>query len=390
MRILHSVDNFLMTSENWIYPQVVGVPGVESCVLCSRRENIAAFPIRRRDVIRAPEWPLSAEALRKRNTPWLSLGTRHAGDRIRRWQPSIVHAHFGMRAWQSLAIADMLNVPLVTSFYGFDAWRLPEDDPGWLTRYAELFDKGSLFLVEGPAMRDRLIHLGCPAEKIRIHRLGVDLRELTYRRKDFSGRIAVAMIGRFVEKKGLGDGLRACAEACARGLDVQVTVVGEAENDSAEGNAVRAELNSISDDPRLNGRVRFTGLLPLRHTRALLAEHDVYICPSKRAANGDAEGGSPVALTEAMAMGLYCVGTRHCDIPQLIIDGETGALCAERDVPSMANALSAIGSRPTESLDVTARARRHIERFFSLQSQLEGLKELYAALTADLKVCTTS
>jgi colanic acid/amylovoran biosynthesis glycosyltransferase len=117
----------------------------------------------------------------------------------------------------------------------------------------------------------------------------------------------------------------------------------------------------------------------LQQTRALLAEHDVYMCPSKRAANGDAEGGSPVALTEAMAMGLFCVGTRHCDIPQLIIDGETGALCAERDVPSMACALSAIGRRPAESVDVTVRARQHIERLFSLRLQLEGLGELYAA-----------
>jgi colanic acid/amylovoran biosynthesis glycosyltransferase len=378
MRVLHSVDNFLMVSENWIYPQVVGVPGVESCVLCSRRENVDAFPIQRRAVIRASEWPVSAQALRQRKR-WLLPGSGGVGDQIQRWNPSAVHAHFGMRAWQTLPIVDMLNVPLVTSFYGFDAWRLPEDDPSWLTRYAELFEKGSLFVVEGPAMRERLIHLGCRAEKIRIHRLGVDLRALPYRRKDFSRRLALAMIGRFVEKKGLADGLRACAEARSQGVDLQVTVIGESENGDAEGKQVRDELNAIASDPRLSGRVRFTGMLPLHHTRALLAEHDVYVCPSKRAANGDAEGGSPVALTEAMAMGLFCVGTRHCDIPQLIIDGETGALCAERDVASIASALGAIASRPTESVNVTVRARRHIERFFSLQLQLEGLRELYAA-----------
>jgi colanic acid/amylovoran biosynthesis glycosyltransferase len=267
----------------------------------------------------------------------------------------------------------------VTSFYGFDAWRLPEDDPSWLTRYAELFEKGSLFLVEGPAMQDRLIHLGCLVEKIRIHRLGVDLHALPYRRREFSRGLALAMIGRFVEKKGLDDGLRACVEARSRGVDLRVTVIGESENGDAEGKRVREELTALAGHPQLSGRVRFTGLLPLKHTRALLAEHDVYVCPSKRAANGDAEGGSPVALTEAMAMGLFCVGTRHCDIPQLIIDGQTGTLCAERDVASIASALGAIGSRPIESVDVTVRARQHIERCFSLQLQLEGLRELYAA-----------
>jgi colanic acid/amylovoran biosynthesis glycosyltransferase len=378
MRVLHSVDNFLMVSENWIYPQVVAVPGVDSCIVFSQRHNVDTFPMARRAAIRAPEWPLSAQVLRKRKR-WLTSGSGGVGGQIKRWNPSIVHAHFGMRAWQTLPIVDMLNVPFVASFYGFDAWRLPEDDPSWLTRYAELFEKGCLFPVEGPAMRDRLIHLGCPAEKIRIHRLGVDLHALPYRRRDFSRGLALAMIGRFVEKKGLDDGLRACAEARSHGVDLHVTVIGESVNGDAEGKHVRDELNAIARDPRLSGRVRFTGLLPLHQTRALLAEHDVYICPSKRAANGDAEGGSPVALTEAMAMGLFCVGTRHCDIPQLIIDRETGTLCAERDVPSMASALGAIAGSPTESVNVTVRARRHIEQFFSLQSQLEGLRDLYAA-----------
>src|SRR5690606_24335579 len=96
----------------------------------------------------------------------------------RLWPAMLLHAHFGTRAWQNLVFQRRLKIPLVTSFYGYDAWMVPERELVWRERYRELFSAGALFLVEGPAMRERLCALGCPEEKIRVHRLGVDLDAL--------------------------------------------------------------------------------------------------------------------------------------------------------------------------------------------------------------------
>jgi hypothetical protein len=50
----------------------------------------------------------------------------------------------------------------------------------------------------------------------------------------------------------------------------------------------------------------------------------VFLCPSRFGPGGDAEGGLPVELLEAMGMGLLCVGSRHCDIPEAIIAERPG------------------------------------------------------------------
>ena len=58
----------------------------------------------------------------------------------------------------------------------------------------------------------------------------------------------------------------------------------------------------------------------------MISRHNVLICPSKHAPDGDAEGGLPFVITEAMALGLLCIGSRHCDIPEAVIDQVTGYL----------------------------------------------------------------
>jgi colanic acid/amylovoran biosynthesis glycosyltransferase len=67
----------------------------------------------------------------------------------------------------------------------------------------------------------------------------------------------------------------------------------------------------------------------MQETRELFKQHNVFLCPSKHATDADAEGGSPVVLPEAMAAGLICVGTNHCDILEVIINDQTRFLNKE-------------------------------------------------------------
>ncbi len=381
--VLHSVTIYLNLTENWIEPQVFRVPGANGRILCDARANTTAFHAPHDAIIVDP--PVSEQ--RRHQYPWLARWAERRGInrfssewRLWRWQPRIVHGHFGPRAWAARHLARRLGAPLITSFYGYDAWMAPRVEPEWADRYKELFDVGALFLVEGPAMRDRLVALGCSADKVRVHRIGVDLGGLTFRPRAFGPAVTVAMIGRFVEKKGLADGLRACALARTQGLDVRVTIVGDASPTDAAGQAIGAELRTLAAAPELAGRVHFTGFISAQETKAVLATHDVFLCPSRHASNGDAEGGSPVALTEAMAMGVYCIGTRHCDIPEVIVDGRTGALREEGDVDGLAQALCAIPENSPAVVQMTHEGRRHVEERFAIDTQLAGLGALYRAL----------
>lgn len=145
MRVLHSVVTYLNVSENWIYPLIVQVPGVESSVLCSSVVNAESFPLNKiRLVVSPPPWtrslgvPRFFNALARR----IGCGGMAAALKLRAWSPQIVHAHFGTRGWESMTMKRWLKVPLVTSFYGYDAWLLPKSQPVWRERYHELFCRG--------------------------------------------------------------------------------------------------------------------------------------------------------------------------------------------------------------------------------------------------------
>jgi colanic acid/amylovoran biosynthesis glycosyltransferase len=386
LRVLHSVDTYLDLSTNWIYPQIVDVPDVESRVICGSVTNLRAFPIGRRElIVYSPPWNSTFGIPRLLNALGRRVGLGGVVSRLKMclWRPQIIHAHFGNCGVSCLPLGRLLKARLVTSFYGYDAWRLPQTEPVWLERYQQLFSTGNAFLVEGRAMRHRLIHLGCPAEKVRVHRIGVDIAAFPFIPKLISGPLQIIMVGRFVEKKGFADGLRACLLARSRGVDLRITVIGDASKGDNAGCQIKRELVKLASEPELSGRVDFTGFLPMDRTRETIRVHQIFLCPSKHASDGDAEGGSPVVLAEAMATGLLCIGTNHCDIPEVIVDGKTGYLCMEADTSKMAEVLCQLADKSTGAIALVEQGRKHIEEHFSLQTQLQKLGQIYASLASD-------
>lgn len=382
IRVLHSVGTFLNVSENWIYPTITRVPDVESRVMCSSVRNREVFPIANELFVDPPLWSRAFGIPRFFNAVGRRIGCGGALTRLRAraWRPNLLHGHFGTRGWECLRLKLQIRCPLVTSFYGYDAWLLPHNDTLWCERYRKLFAIGEAFLVEGPAMRRRLCELGCPEKKVIVQRIGVDLDSLSFEPRNFADGLNIIMVARFVEKKGFVDGLRACALARHLGVKLKVTIVGDASAEDAAGNKIKQELQELARGPELAGLVYFAGFLPLHKTRELMKEQNVFLCPSRHASNGDAEGGSPVALTEAMAAGLLCVGTRHCDIPEVILDGETGLLCEEGNSPSLASTLRRAGELGARATDITQTARRHVEKNFSLSGQMRKLRAVYEPL----------
>lgn len=387
LKVLHFLSTYLPVTENWIYPQIVGVSNVDTRVVCNSVANVETFFVDPdKIIISPPPWSLAFGLHRIVNSFAARLGRLDAlaEARLRWWRPGVLHAHFGPKGWESIALKKRLKIPLVTSFYGYDAWLLPKREPIWEERYKELFATGEMFLVEGSAMRDRLLGLGCPEGKVQIHRIGVDLTALPYERKSLSNGLKIVLVGRFTEKKGLVDGLLACAAARSRGMNMEITIVGDASASDGLGQEIKKQLYAVAQDVGLSGRVRFTGFLPPDKMRAIVSKHNIFLCPSKHSSDGDAEGGSPVALTEAMALGLLCLGSRHCDIPEVILDEKTGHLFREGDIDEIAGMLCRLNTAQARIADITNAGRTHVEENFSLSIQLSRLQQIYQS------VCTKS
>lgn len=380
LRVTHVVEKYLPYSQTWLHAQIACPPDVEASVVAFTTvdDGPAHFPVPRLTAL-------------SRTAPLRYLlyrGADHAGLRplgpalaraLAEGSPDVVHAHFGTTAWRCLPVVDAMDLPLVVSFYGYDMSELPASRPRWRRRYPELFARGDLFLCEGPAMADGLVRIGCPAAKIGVNPLGVDVARLPFTRRTLArgGTLQVLAVARFKEKKGLPDAIEAVVRASRRAR-VHLTIVGG----PAAGRHGRHETARIKNTVRrlrAGGCVTFAGVLRHEELNARAKDFHIMLQPSKRAASGDTEGGAPVALIEMAATGMAAVATRHADIPGVVIDGSSGFLADEGDVAALADHLVRLAEEPELVAAMGEAAARHVRRAFDQEACSRRLRRHYAA-----------
>jgi colanic acid/amylovoran biosynthesis glycosyltransferase len=380
--VLHCCERFVEVTENWIYHQVVGTQRFRPVVAAEARVNAEQFPFERvvfPDTSALAYRLLCVPVRRNRLAVPLQTLSRAYERPARGVRPAVLHAHFGTQAVHLLRLRRRLGVPLVTTFYGYDAGSIPAL-PGWREWYARLFVGGDRFLAEGGAFRQRLIDLGCPPEKVTVQHLGVDLTAIPFRlRRPARGEpLRVLMAASFREKKGHEYALRAFAEARRRfedgntGCGIELHLIGDG--------ALRPRIEELIRDLELGSAVTLLGAQPHAAFYEEALRCHVFLSPSVTAADGDTEGGAPVGLIEASATGMPVVASQHADIPEVVRQGETGWLAPERDVAALTAHLVALLQRPESWPEIGERGRRHIEAEYDLRIQARRLDTIYAEL----------
>jgi len=382
--VAHCCTPYLFATGSWIYSQLMHLAEHDPIVLTDRTENVDLFPFPSPSIYAYNELHPLRQALFCLRRGRLD-GGREAFFRsvLRRRRARLIHSHFGYVGWRMLEVKRRLGLPMVTSFYGADASRLPRD-PQWRSRYAQLFSHGELFLAEGEAMRRTLIELGCARERIVVQHLGVAMHELPFavRRLDPSGVVKILIAATFREKKGIPDALRAIELLGAHHRRLQVTLIGDSTGTPGDEEEKRTILDLVG---RLGGVVRWAGFQPYPIFRKSLLDHHVFLSPSRTARDGDTEGGAPVALIETQATGMPVVSTRHCDIPEVVLEGRTGYLSAEGDVEALAANLERLITSPSRVWEaMSVAARTHIEKNYNVRTQIARLEGLYERLVGAL------
>ncbi|NQZ78100.1 MAG: hypothetical protein HRT61_18645, partial [Ekhidna sp.] len=73
---------------------------------------------------------------------------------IKEFDPVIIHAHFGLIGILAKELMRDLEIPFVTSFYGYDAFQLPRQNPLYTDNLDALFEeRRAYFMVEGPHLK---------------------------------------------------------------------------------------------------------------------------------------------------------------------------------------------------------------------------------------------
>jgi glycosyltransferase involved in cell wall biosynthesis len=122
--------------------------------------------------------------------------------------------------------------------------------------------------------------------------------------------------------------------------------------------------------PRLPG-VRVLGAVPPQHVRALIADVDVAVLPSR-------SEGLPVFVLEAMAAGRPVVATDIGDLAELVGDG--GRVVPPGCVTSLASALSALLADPVSAADRGELGRRRVAQRYDVVDLDVDLRRLHRRL----------
>lgn len=379
--VLHCFGHYLPNTENWLYRLLKNQTQANRMVV-ARRYYPCDFYIAEVEYLRARfqrqtgHDTVVAKVQRflglqaSRYWPWFVQGIAR---QLRSRHVDIVHSHFAHYGWRYQSLADRLGARHFVSFYGCDYENIPYIQPKWRGRYRSLFERADAFICEGEHGASVLRGMGCPATKVLVSRLGVDSGSIPYfERNKKIFELNLVQVASFREKKGHLDTVRAFARALETCPNLTLTLIGSGEDAVILSiDAEIASLGIVAKVRKLPG-IDFSGL------HAALADYHVFIHPSCHTPDMDSEGGAPIVLLDAQATGLPVISTRHCDIPDEVVDSETGILCAEHDVIALADAIGVFYRMDgPEYREYSRRARRHVQDHYEISRNAGRLVEIY-------------
>ncbi|MCX5806893.1 MAG: glycosyltransferase [Proteobacteria bacterium] len=373
--VAHVNQIWFAPSETFIYNYIVGLRAFHSICLSWERDNQNLFPFIENDMYLlgrrrySPGWVFNSIYKRVRGIDY------YLKNILELRKARIIHAHFGPHGVYAIQAKKRLHVPIITSFYGYDLSKRSIIKE-WREGYTLLFEEGDLFLVEGPHMKSVLIGLGCKEDKIRIQRIALPLNKIKFvprKPKKPGDKIMLVFSGRFVEKKGLVNALRALKILSSRTYsNYQFTIIGDG--------PLRPEIENFLDTNNMRKYVRITGFLPYDRYIEEMQGGDIFVHPSITAADGDSEGGAPTVILEAQAMGMPVVSTFHGDIPNIVVPGKSALLSEEEDYEKLAENIAILLEHQDAWEQMGNTGRRHIESFHDLKTEITALENIYFGL----------
>jgi glycosyltransferase involved in cell wall biosynthesis len=175
------------------------------------------------------------------------------------------------------------------------------------------------------------------------------------------------------ETKGVMDIVHTASELKARNINVIFDIVGPWQEEDTRRSFEDAVVEAdVTDYIVMHGRVTGTEKWVLYRDAALFFFPSYY----------ESEN-FPLVLIEAMAFGLPVVATRWRGIPEMVVEGKTGALCDIRSPAQFADALDAIISDPDGYEVMSAAAYARYASKYTQQVFLGGMRKVFEAVIGE-------
>ena len=292
-------------------------------------------------------------------------------ERLRALDPVLMHAHFGPDGLRALPLARKLGLPLIITFHGSDATatdvrhvRAPFGHRRYLLQRSVVQSGGRLFIAVSEFIRRKLLEQHFPAEKIRVHYIGVDTKLFSPGRGE--QETTVLFVGRLANRKGAEFLIRAMEDVQKENRDAELVLIGDG--------PLRGELERRAK--RTLRRYRFLGTQSPQVVREWLDRAAVFCAPSITVRSGEAEAFGMV-FAEAQAMEKPVVSFATGGISEAVLHGETGFLAPDRDWRTLAQYLSLLLKNADLRRKFGVLGRQRVLRLFDLNTQTSALEKIY-------------
>jgi len=300
--------------------------------------------------------------------------------RLQRLGVQHVHAHFANQTADCAAIvASVAGLPFSLTAHAYDIYSTAPGLRNATLRW-KLEHAARVFAVSNFA-RD-LLRGELPAgerERVQTSYVGIPLALFRYvpPPADTDG-LRLLSIARFQEKKGLDTLLDACARLRDREVAFSLRIFGDG--------PLRPHLAAQCLRLALHDRVMLGEPIAQERVAEEMRAAHVFVLPCRRDRHGDMDG-IPTVFMEALATGRPVVSCAVSGIPELVRDGETGALVPPDDPDALADAIAWLARERAVREQLGRQGRALVEQQHDAERNarqlVTALAELHAVLARD-------
>lgn len=198
-------------------------------------------------------------------------------------------------------------------------------------------------------------------EKFSLCRLGINPELFSPRIQIVKTSLRIVTVGRLVAAKGQPLLLKTFAKLIEEYPDLELVIIGDGPE-----KPLLEELIALLN---IGDKVRLTGALTATEVISELQQADLFVLPCLTQ-------GLPVAIMEAMAMGIPVISSAVCGIPELIESDKNGILVPPADIYSLYIAVKRLIDDPELRRNLGAEGRRKIQEEFNLDINVEAFAEV--------------
>jgi len=364
---------FLKPEMLHIYRQITALRNVRTFVVTKKVQNSERFPFSDVEIIPPPRMNLLRHGwlkFVKGEPPIIYRGEYQVlATLLARRHAALIHIYFGHTGVHLLPFIEQWKKPCVVSFHGADVAR-KADIPDYPKKLRQLFEAVPLILARSQSLADRLVDLGCRADRIRINRTGIPVKDFPFIQREAPrrGRWRILQACRLIPKKGVTTSLRAFAIFLKENPKAELSLAGKG--------PLQPQLVALAARLGISDKVHFRGFVSQSELMELYATSHLFLHPSETPPDENQEG-IPNSILEAMATGLPVLATHHGGIPEAITDGRTGMLVEEGDAEALAAAMLRFSRSAQLCREIGGRANVAVARNFEQATQIDQLESHY-------------